>query len=373
MCEKKTKVLVLGCHKKSSNFGVQMLSDGTESVILNLFPNAQITYFEEFLETIPNRTISIRFLSKYKRAFLLAKENDLVFLVNGGDSFTDQYGMRRFLSVYLYFISVKCSKTFSILAPQTIGPFSKLISRKLTRIKWIYPNMNFARDQKSFEYLESIGLDHVQRTSDVAFNFERQDSSLIEKEFDFCLNISGLLWKQNSLVEFSAYQEIVTEVIEYILSQDKRLIITPHVIGKDENDNDLDAIRELKERYSEGVDFLEPASPMDVANCLKKSKVAIGSRMHFCINALRNNVEVIALSYSPKFRGTLEDYSKAIVFEISDLQYNREDLMLKLRSLNEKSFLETSTNGSSGEQRSPSISIKSNLMKKFEWHQSQYK
>ena len=184
------KVLVIGCEKKSSNFGVQMLTHGTEKLILDLFPSAQVTYFEEYLETRNREASFTRSLKKYAAAFFLAKEHDLVFLVNGGDSFTDQYGMRRFFSVYLYFLSVKCSKTFSVLGPQTIGPFNKLISRKLSRISWIYPNMNFARDQKSFGYLKLVGLNHLERTADVAFYFESQDSSSVDKEFDYCLNVT---------------------------------------------------------------------------------------------------------------------------------------------------------------------------------------
>ncbi len=367
------KVLVIGCEKKSSNFGVQMLAHGTEKLILDLFPSAQVTYFEEYLETRNREARFTRSLKKYTAAFFLAKEHDLVFIVNGGDSFTDQYGMRRFFSVYLYFLSVKCSKTFSVLGPQTIGPFNKLISRKLSRISWIYPNMNFVRDQKSFDYLELVGLNHLERTVDVAFYFESQDPSSVDKEFDYCLNVSGLLWKPNDLVDSSAYQEMISKIIEFILRENKRLVITPHVIGDNENDSDLEAIKDLKKRYPKGIDFLEPKSPFDVSVCLKKSRKAIGSRLHFCINALRNNVEVIALSYSPKFQGTLLDYSKATVFEISDLNENLEVIMLKLVSLNETLNSEIETTGYAEKQGAYRASLHSSIFSNFEWHQNQIK
>jgi polysaccharide pyruvyl transferase WcaK-like protein len=331
------KVLVVGCQKDSSNFGVQMLAAGTQSFLLDVFPNTQVTYLDEYLSgTKKHRTNFFQSIRKYKTTFLLSREHDIVYLVNGGDSFSDQYGLRRFFSVFLYFVTAKLSKTFSIMAPQTIGPFSNVFARKLSKMSWIYPSLNFVRDKQSFEYLELIGLNHLEKTPDIAFNHDSSYLPVVEKEYDFCLNVSGLLWNENEIVDCLVYQETIVKVIDFILSKGKRLVITPHVLGGVKKDNDLEAIFELKSRYSKDINFFEPETPEDVAICLRKSKFAIGSRLHFCINSLRNNLNVIALSYSPKFQGVLSDYSGASVFEISSLAENFEDLMVKLNILNEK-------------------------------------
>ena len=98
------------------------------------------------------------------------KSCDLIFDIGEGDSFSDIYGLKRFyLHVITKFMVLSSGKKL-ILSPQTIGPYSKTVSRLFAKYIMNKCAQVFARDDLSKAYLTKIGVKkNTEVAIDVAF------------------------------------------------------------------------------------------------------------------------------------------------------------------------------------------------------------
>src|ERR1039457_7303958 len=159
------RVCVLGAAFGTDNMGVGALAAGTIRCILHVYPQAEVFFlnYDKFSKVysvtlsgqqlaIPlvNIRFSWRFWLRNNLAFLLfltvlmkllpfpalrrrwitgndclryLDGSDLVVAISGGDSFSDIYGLERFLYVSLPQILALWSGKRLILLPQTLGPF----------------------------------------------------------------------------------------------------------------------------------------------------------------------------------------------------------------------------------------------------------
>ena len=134
---------------------------------------------------------------------------DLVGDIRGGDSFSDLYGMRRFLSGNLPALVAILMKRDLVLLPQTYGPFSHAYARRLASYVMAHARVILSRDRESIAVVNALLGPGSGREAgfcpDVAFTLEPAQPASLEvlpspwggQEAAplVGLNVSGLLYR----------------------------------------------------------------------------------------------------------------------------------------------------------------------------------
>ncbi|MCK4793078.1 MAG: polysaccharide pyruvyl transferase family protein [Desulfobacteraceae bacterium] len=261
-------------------------------------------------------------------------ETDLVFDITGGDSFSDIYGMRRFIIDSLRTLLVLQFGKKLIMLPQTYGPFSKPIAKALARRILNHATVVYSRDRSGVDYVKNLlnaeNTDgKIRYLPDVAFVLDSHrpastNISLLEKikaksKVVVGLNINGLLfhggYTQNNMFNLKTdYRGLIHPIIDLLMKYDSTaVLLVPHVFPPPslEVESDLIACREVYEptvgKYKNRIflargKYNHNESKYIIGMC----DFFIGSRMHACIAALSQNIPVVGLAYSKKFRGVFE-------------------------------------------------------------------
>ncbi|MBD3317470.1 MAG: hypothetical protein GF344_16900 [Chitinivibrionales bacterium] len=366
-------VCLLGATFATNNLGVNALTDGAISCILHHNPHARICLLDYAREpvtytyrwrggkteipVIPVRFSKSLFLenniatlilkallgrisnltrrekSKRNDNFVLARlqKSRIAAAVSGGDSFSDIYGIRRFLYVAMPQILVLLTGRPLVILPQTIGPFTNPFCRLAAQ--WILRRaaVVYARDHEGVRYCNERILRKTDGVKaefcyDMGFVVEKERETkeyrrFVEKMRNGCealvgVNMSGLLHiggynRRNMFGLKSDYTGLMIEITESLLVRDGvKVMLVPHVLGADNPESDIVACNALVARLGERrkSDVLMPPLPYDqrgVKRYIAKCDFFIGSRMHACIAALSQNVPAVGIAYSDKFAGVM--------------------------------------------------------------------
>ena len=376
MTEKKNmKICLLGASFDTGNLGVSALAESSIKVILNQWPDAKVALLGaglkdgEYHLKLSNRDVRINMLhlrfgkNVFQRSHfcvlllnaMLLKllpirrfrnllsasnpyvkalvETDKVFDITGGDSFSDIYGMRRFLlwGFLQKWLITQFGKEL-VLLPQTYGPFKRPVTRLMARCILKRASAVYTRDRSSVKYIRNLS-NHgkngkIRFMPDVAFVLDLHEPGHLDvgalnskRKKDTILvgfNISGLLlsggYTQKNMFGLKTdYSELVHSVVD-LLMKDKRLLVllVPHVFapsGSAESDPDacLKVYEELNKKYP-GRIFLTRGryNQNEIKYIIGLCDFFIGSRMHACIAALSQAIPAVGIAYSKKFQGVFE-------------------------------------------------------------------
>lgn len=303
------------------------------SVLWNIIPS--FLYRRIFPE---NQTIN---------AFLDA---DVVFSIAGGDSFSDIYGLERFMYVFLPMLLAILLKKKLVLLPQTIGPFNVSTSKSLANIILSKADIIYTRDPKSIWGLIKFPFrkntpSRVNYCPDVAFalptcihpdmvpNFI--SDSKIKRKSIVGINISGLLsiggyTRNNMFGLLNTYEELMHKVaVLFAVTLNCNVVLVPHVNSNNSNiESDVSAIERvyssLPIRAKEQVFILQPGyNQSEIKGIIGYMDYFVGSRMHACIAAISQNIPTVGFAYSDKFIGIFE--SAGIRNNVIDLRNSDND------------------------------------------------
>jgi colanic acid/amylovoran biosynthesis protein len=409
----KIKVGLLGASFDTGNLGVSALAESTVKIILHKWPNAEVILVgsgytpQEYHSTINQehaclKTVPIRFskniflpyhfiwftwdamlmkilpdsslkktLAKRNPYFQTLYELDFVADITGGDSFSDIYGMRRFVLGFLHKWLVIFLGKKIIFLPQTYGPFKRKSARMMAKYILKRASRIYSRDQESLDYVNHLFKNHnknekIRFAPDVAFILDSREpehldvgSLYLTRKNDSIVigvNISGLLYTGgytgNNMFELRTnYAQLVFEIIESLLQEDnKRLILlVPHVFpppGYDmESDTNacLKVYEQLDEKYHDRIFLVRGQyNQNEIKHIIGTCDFFLGSRMHSCIAALSQYIPAVGIAYSKKFKGVFEsvgmgDYvadarslSKEQVLNIIESALKQRDKIRKL-------------------------------------------
>jgi colanic acid/amylovoran biosynthesis protein len=370
------KVCLLGASFDTGNLGVSALAESSIKIILNRWPDAEIVllgsgsadgehylklsgrevrvsvvrmrfcknvfmrshFFVLLLNALLLKLLPLRsfrnLLSSINPYVKILVETDKVFDITGGDSFSDIYGLRRFL-IYGFlqkWLVTQFGKEL-ILLPQTYGPFKSSITRLMAKNVLKRARMVFARDSESVEYVRALLGSHslngnLRFMPDVAFILDSRRPETIDvgsldnvrKEGSIVvgLNISGLLFnggytQENMFGLQTSYHELIYSIVDFLMKQEKLLVLlVPHVLSPSRAiEDDPNACRLLYEKLSEkypGRIFLTQGkyNHNDIKYIIGLCDFFIGSRMHACIAALSQSIPAVGIAYSKKFYGVFE-------------------------------------------------------------------
>lgn len=237
---------------------------------------------------------------------------NIVFDFTEGDSFADIYGRARFYRSVVLKRIVEKKRIPLVLGPQTYGPFTKPDCRSIAR-KIIEDAFKvYSRDDKSKEYLETIGVKReISVSTDVAFRLPYQKNSKSEeRNINIGLNVSGLLWEdsisnKNMLGLTVNYADYLRKLINGIQRDSQyRIFLLPHV-GTDIDgiESDYGACYKLHKEF-ENCTLMEGfTDPISAKTALSRMDIVVAARMHASIGAFSSGVFTIPFAYSRKFEG----------------------------------------------------------------------
>lgn len=257
------------------------------------------------------------------------REASLICDICGGDSFSDIYGLWRFLLNYLLWLVIHNMGRRVVHLPQTYGPCTSLTARLIARHILGHASWIIARDTHSRR--EARKLLHkdagVVLSPDVAFILpavrpgrltlvDQAGTSTHALPDQFVgFNINGLMLNggytgNNQFGLRVNYPDFILSCIHVILTEtDYGIVLIPHTITEGINpESDNLANASIMQRIGgEGAGRLLRLESMHGCNGVKwvitQSRFFIGSRMHACIGALSQGVPCVGFAYSPKFSG----------------------------------------------------------------------
>ncbi|MBN2137846.1 MAG: polysaccharide pyruvyl transferase family protein [Sedimentisphaerales bacterium] len=388
----KVSICLLGPSFDTGNLGVNALVEGSIKVIVSRWPNARVTLLgsgredceyrlELFGREIRVKSLPIRFcknifLSNHfivlflyglllkvfrfrgmRRRFANRNsylktilEADLVADITGGDSFSDIYGMRRFVIGFLRKWLIKIFGKKLVLLPQTYGPFSRLVTKILARHIVNYAAVVYSRDKKGVDDARAIlgaggSNGKVKFVPDVGFlldprrpshgDIDELENLKVAGRTLVGLNISGLLSccaEENVFNLKIEYPALVISMVELLMKLENTVVLlVPHVVSMEEDDaspaenrskkgyreqSDTVACRRCYEQVVEkypGRIFMVRGryNHNETKYIIGLCDFFIGSRMHACIAALSQCVPAVGVAYSGKFHGVFESIGVA--------------------------------------------------------------
>ncbi|MCS5716758.1 polysaccharide pyruvyl transferase family protein [Herbiconiux sp. CPCC 205763] len=230
------------------------------------------------------------------------RQYDAIIDSGAGDSFTDIYGARRLLTMHYVHRSAKQVGVPLVFGPQTIGPFNTRWGRTIARRSLRASTGVLVRDSISETYTKRLGFVPAAHATDVVFNLEVPER---RKRFEVLFNVSGLLWSENSHVDYVRYQAAVRSLIQGLRDSGREVALLAHVLANSTHDDDTSVVRELAAELN--IQALVPEDLDDVRSMVADADLVIGSRMHACLNALSVGTPAIPLAYSRKFAPLLDD------------------------------------------------------------------
>lgn len=368
------RVCLLGASFDTANLGVSSLAESTIKCILSKWPDAEVTLLggrkesehklelfekEVIVNIAPMRFCANIFLSNhFCRIFLYALlfkilkgkqlqkrlaggnpslsalfEADMVADIAGGDSFSDIYGLWRFLHSFMTRWLVVMFDKKLIMLPQTYGPFKHSVSMVLAKYILRYASVVYARDRSGLEYVKSL-LNHRHTTKTIEFcpdvgfvldarrppNMDIGSLSDVrtDKSVVVGLNVSGLLYcggyTENNMFGLKEdYGNIIRGIIEFFLAKDNVFVLlVPHVFPPaGVIENDVSACREIYTEFSKKYPkriFMAQGSydQSQIKYIIGLCDFFLGSRMHSCISALSQFIPAVGIAYSKKFHGVFE-------------------------------------------------------------------
>lgn len=367
--KKNRKTILFGAALNTGNMGVSALSASLINLISKIRPDSSINLFigapESKVETLEleSRTVVInienyrlspkarfhehllvilffailyriipiaslrKWILKKNSALRLLHDADFIGDICGGDSFSDIYGLRRFVVAMIPdLITLIMGKPLTLL-PQTYGPFSSNIARFLGSFVIRHSASVFARDRESLAKAELFRKEaDVHLTPDVAFTLPTAISEYIDispplKPFSenrkplIGLNISGLLYTggytgDNMFNLKVDYKTFINNLIQKLLTtSDSDLILVPHTYTvRNSSEGDMPACREVydsfKNEFPDRIHLLQQECDQHtVKTVIGRCDFFAGARMHSCIAALSQGIPTVGLAYSKKFRG----------------------------------------------------------------------
>lgn len=329
----KNNIVLFGLTVQSANKGCEALAYSFLNLLNDYYnENNSKGYITVVIEL--SRLDTLRFENKYwsnleinilinkrksinarREIFRAIKNSFLVVDFTDGDSFSDIYGMKRFLDRSIDKITVLKLNKKLLLGPQTYGPFKSSICEKMA--KYIFKNsIVYSRDEESALLVESLIKIKPKVVTDVAMvlPIDKNVKKFKGDKVLIGINVSSLLYnggytKNNQFGLKVDYKKYIDELIVYLKENDYDVILIPHVISEkadyDNVENDLKVCKEISNRFTLKYDeeFYQYATPIQLKGIIAQTDCFIGARMHSTIASFSSGVPTIPFAYSKKFKG----------------------------------------------------------------------
>ena len=244
--------------------------------------------------------------------FAQARRADMVIDIGGGDSFADIYGGRRLRRMFVLKFLTHLAGTPLVMAPQTVGPFKKPVSKWAAKLSMRLCKIVATRDQLSTKAARDMGLTRdLIEASDVALRLPFDAPTRTTGPKKVGINVSGLLMGggytgKNEFGLQMDYPRLIRDLISHFQNLGTQVHLVPHVIvpaGRLAAEDDYNASMKLHAEFPNTIVAPAFETPSEAKTYIAGMDFFMGARMHACIAAFSSGVPVIPMAYSRKFAG----------------------------------------------------------------------
>lgn len=281
------------------------------------------------------------------------------YSISGGDSFSDIYGLSRFLYVILPQILFLLMDIPLIHLPQTYGPFKRKFTSWIAKVILKYSQKIYARDHNSLEIAQKLSY-HKHIPGNCSFSYDvgfllkpsfpdlSEDILTQKKTYGRTwvgVNISGLLLNggytgKNQFDLCCNYKDFCCSLIDLLISKlSCHVLLIPHVFDET-SESDLSACRCIYQNFctNQSVSFYDRYfNSQEIKGIIGICDFFTGARMHACIGAISQCIPSVPIAYSRKFFGVM----KSINYEDSVIDLRTTDIkdsLLKFETLYSKRY-----------------------------------
>lgn len=365
------KIILVGASLNSGNKGINALTRGQINLLLDKYgENIEIKILSYTVtEKINNiieynkKNINIEEIPATKKELVqayikcntwgknqildLIESADIVLDISEGDSFSDIYGIKRFIQhSIIKLICIKIKKKLVIM-PQTLGPFNRSFVKVIAKKILNKADYVFVRDELSKKFAEDeLNIKReIVYIPDMAFYMKPNEnveiSNFINNKEDNIvgINVSALLFnggytRKNMFDLRVDYKILIRSIIdEFMKLNNVKIILIPHVLTNyTEVEDDFRVCniikKELDEVYPGRIFTIDKHYKEDeIKSIISGCDFFIGSRMHACIGAISTKVPTVPIAYSRKFIGIWEKIGLGKC--VADPRKESEDIIIK--------------------------------------------
>jgi colanic acid/amylovoran biosynthesis protein len=372
-------IIITGAHL-STNYGSQAMALETINLLKRLFPQSRITFYTIYYEVdrLLNEELQIDFLYQGKIQHFLKNLGNVMFwsklmknvpennpyvksyhnasiIVDiSGDMLTGDLGLKHTIRTFKEFLTPIVLKKPFIILPQSIGPFKTNLTKSIAKFILNRAKLIIAREEITLSHLKNLGIKtRIELFPDMAFFLKpSEDKSIIEtfrKQNDLDNNKMRLIGislsqsiqkyaetSRNYKSSKSGYVDVFAYVCDHLIAKlNATVVLVPHVSGpKDEIDDRIMCGKVFnKVKNKDNIVLLkEDYGSRELKAIINQCYFIIGSRMHANIAALSQNIPTIAIAYSHKFYGIMQDFGlDSYVVDISEISESK--IMRKVENL----------------------------------------
>lgn len=274
--------------------------------------------------TVPTRATWVP--TAFVRLHRELAKHDIVIDIAGGDSFASIYGTGGLFRQLFTKIAALTSRRPLILAPQTLGPFTR-IGGLAARLVTSRADQVYCRDRTSAKWAQKRRTKPVSIIADVAFKLRPIPSTTLSSNtFNIGFNVSGLLYRALPTDRYyiEGYQEFINQIIPKLTKiPGTQVHLIPHVVGLKSCgnvDEDYDLAIDLSREFPDLILPHRFQTPGIAKGYIAQLDLLFTSRMHAAIAALSSGLPAVAISYSPKFKDTLSTVGYAVpIIDLNEL------------------------------------------------------
>lgn len=356
----RAEVALLDYGRKATNCAVNVGPRTIEVPLINMrfswkiwLPNHVLTLIALALlrRLIPSRTAK-RWLTRQNLWLSAVTRAGLAVSVAGGDSFSDVYGLGRFLYVALPQLLCLAAGTRIVLLPQTLGPFRNRLVRLVAQYILRRAELVYSRDYAGVKTARKlIGLARAGQEPrfcpDLALLLDPTSTGVPGLD-SFGLksggrsvvgmNISGLLCRSGAAFIHGQrlradYDALIPQLIQMVITaKGAAVLLIPHVFGSGAESDAAACDRVYSELRASFPGLLGLAAgsydQSQIKYLIGTCDFFIGSRMHACIAAVSQGVPAVSIAYSDKFIGVME--TMGLKRLVADLRTTNEPEILAL-------------------------------------------
>lgn len=241
---------------------------------------------------------------------------DCLIDIGAGDSFAEIYGPKRFAFLWLTKALAIVRGVPLLLAPQTIGPFTKPLYRRLAALVMNPAVAVIARDEASLAAISAIApAARAALAVDVAFRLPFEDRSTERGggKARVGVNASGLLFHQAETgrnrfglsYDYAAYTRALLTALT--ARSDCEVHLIAHATSAtDPSDDDGVLADRLAQEFPGTIRVPDFSGASAAKSEISSLDFLVAARMHACIGAFSAGTPVVPVAYSRKFSGLFD-------------------------------------------------------------------
>jgi polysaccharide pyruvyl transferase CsaB len=238
-----------------------------------------------------------------------------LFILGGGGILYDEG-----VSVYLREVALAHEQRVPVLVyAVSAGPLHDPTARTLVRDHLSRAAAITVRERRARQVLEEVGLQDIEVTADPAFLLEPEPlpaEALQREGFDDNHRLIGLSVREPGAaapdLDESHYHALLANAADYMVDRlDADLVFVPMEPRQKDTQHSHAVVSKMAHAHRASV-LKGEYTPGELLSLIAHFDFAVGMRLHFLIFAALNGVPFVALPYSSKVQGFLEDLDIAM-------------------------------------------------------------